>query len=482
MRLFGRSKAVRIDEEEKWALLALPYAADLGWDLARLRRVRNLEEQGAEFVVRRPAFGNQAVLTMASFPTEEELTSLVAAEWGGGLFTLCAGARVLCTYRLAGSETATGTSRQRSAGTALSFRHRLDEILADRLEDALAADPDLAREVIGAAVRSHFHLPLPAAPDRWDEMALQAVEDSPAYRDQLAKNYLRKQGIDVEKPQVDPLDRVIEHLTKEKKIQELLGGGSGRSSRIGAALMEAVKPLVDTLNGGQLLELVRAVQLLRTQTHPHAQESPPAQQESPAPHEAPAADPAAPAPDPGPEGPPTEPAPSASPKTEIPDPPPTARPAIAESDLLDAARSIYWQGLLREILDGPASFIETASQSALEAPEMPLGKAFHAVRDNDPAAVAEFLLRVKPSLLQDPFRRTVIEQQGRPAFDAVVRIIDFFATDAGMAWLASAQQIALALGSNDHESGLEGAVGDSPESGSEPGPGEQSVEAAPEVR
>lgn len=463
MRLFSRSKAARIDEEEQWALLGLPYAADLGWDLARLRRVRDLEEGGVEFTVRRPAHGNQAVLSMASFPTKEELTSLLATEFGGGLFTLCAGARVLCTYRLAGPETSMGTSGQRGAGTVRSFRHRVDELLADRLEDALDANPELAREVIEAAVRTHYNLPSPEASDPWDDLALEEVRGNVLYREQLVAAYLAKHGImGPDEPKVNSQDQFIEQLTKDKKIRELLlGDERGGSNPIAVALLGATKAVVASLNNGQLLEAIQALQQLRTQPRPHDPESTPPHEENPAPDAPSASGTGSASTDSAPEVPPIEPAPSPSPKQETPDQPRSSDWTTEGRDLLEAARSIDWRELLQEVQDGPGSFIERAHQVALEAPEMPLGRVFRALRDSDPATVVEGLRQARPFLLEDPFKTTIIERQGQTGFDAAVQIINFLTTDAGTQWLASARQMALGLGIDEGEGGHEGVRGGS---------------------
>lgn len=459
MRLFGRHKPDRIDEEEHAELLALPYASGLGWDVARIRRVRNLEQRGAEFIVRRPAYGNQAVVSLASFPSELELADVVGEVGVGGIYTICEGGRVLGTYRLAGSESPMGTSRQRGAGAVRSFRHRFDEILADRLEDALDADPDLAREMIEAAVRSHFHLPMPVAVDRWDELAMEVVKDNPAYQDQLVKAYLRKQGIEVDKPTADPLDEFIEQIIKTNQIRELLGGERGDSSSLGLVLLEAVRAVVDTLNSGQLLDLVRAVQLLRTQAPPSDQASGPPHDEPPAPDEAPVADTSDAAPDPRPEFPPKEPAPNETTKTDIPVQPRSSDLTAEGIDLLEAASSVNWQELLQEVRDGPATFVERAYQVALEAPETALGRVFRTVRDNDTPTVVGVLRQARTFLLEDPFRATIIKDQGQAGFDAAMQISNFFSTDAGVQWLAGARQMALGLGIDDGEDGREGHEG-----------------------
>ena len=150
-------------------------------------------------------------------------------------------------------------------------------------------------------------------------------------------------------------------------------------------------------------------------------------------------------------------------------------------DLLEAAGSIDWRELLQEVLDGPGSFIERAQQAAFEVPDMPLGRVFRAVRDSDPATVVEGLRQARPFLLEDPFKTTIVERQGQTGFDAAVQTINFLTTDAGTQWLASARQIALEIGTDDHE-GHEGAVGESPPPTAERGSNEHSVEDAPEER
>ena len=461
MRLFGRHKPDRIDEEEHAELLALPYASGLGWDVARIRRVRDLEQRGAEFIVRRPAFGNQAVLSLANFPSELELADVVGDPGVGGIYTICEGGRVLGTYRLAGSESPIGSSGQRGDGAVRSFRHRVDEVLADRLEDALDADPDLAREMIEAAVRSHLHLPLPVAVDRWDVLAMELVKDNPAYQDQLVKAYLRKQGIEVDKPTADPLDEFIEQIIKTNEIRELLGGERGGSGSLGLVLLEAVRAVVDTLNSGQLLDLVRAVQLLRTQAPPTDQASGPPHDEPPAPDEPPVADTSEASQDPGPEVPLKEPAPNETTKTDKPARPRSSDLTAEGVDLLEAASSVNWQEVLQEIQDGPATFVERAYQAALEAPETAIGRVFRTVRDNDTSTVVRAVRRVRPSLLEDPFRATIIKEQGQAGYDAAMQITDFFTTDAGVQWLASVRQIALGLGIDGREGGREAVGGGS---------------------
>ena len=76
--------------------------------------------------------------------------------------------------------------------------------------------------------------------------------------------------------------------------------------------------------------------------------------------------------------------------------------------------------------------------------------------------MVEFLRRAKPFFVEDPFKGTITREQGQAAAVAAVEIIDFLTTDAGIQWLASARQVALQIGSDDHE-GPEGAVGDSPQ-------------------
>ena len=461
MRLFGRHKPDRIDEEEHAELLALPYASGLGWDVARIRRVRDLEQRGAEFIVRRPAFGNQAVLSLANFPSELELADVVGDPGVGGIYTICEGGRVLGTYRLAGSESPMGTSRQPGARAVRSFRQRVDELLADRVEDVLDYSPELVRTLVDAALRKQFNLPLPEPVDRWDELAMEVVKDNPAYQDQLVRAYLKKQGIEVDKPTVDPLDEFIEQLIKTNEIRRLLGGERGGSNSLGLALLEAVRAIVDTLNSGQLLELIRTVQLLRTQAPPTDQASGPPHDEPPAPDEPPVADTSDASPDPRPEVPPKEPAPNETTKTDMPAQPRSSDLTAEGVDLLEAASSVNWQEVLQEIQDGPATFVERAYQAALEAPETAIGRVFRTVRDNDTSTVVRAVRRVRPSLLEDPFRATIIKEQGQAGYDAAMQITDFFTTDAGVQWLAGVRQIALGLGIDGREIGREAVGGGS---------------------
>ena len=92
---------------------------------------------------------------------------------------------------------------------------------------------------------------------------------------------------------------------------------------------------------------------------------------------------------------------------------------------------------------------------------MPLGRVFRALRDSDPATIVEGLRQARSFLLEDSFKKTIIERQGQAGFDAALQIIDFATTDAGIRWIDSARQIALEIGTDDHK-GHEGAVGDSP--------------------
>lgn len=293
--------------------------------------------------------------------------------------------------------------------------------------------------------------------------------------------YLRKQGIDVDKPKVDPLDQFLEDLIKTKKIRELLGGERGGSSPIAVALLGAAKAVVDSLNNGQLLEAIQALQHLRTQPPPHDPESTPSHQKNPAPDAPSASGTASASTDAAPKDPPIEPAPSPSPQQETPDQPRSSDWTTEGIDLLEAVRSIDWRELIQDVRDGPGSFIERAYQAALEAPEMPLGRVFRALRDSDPATMVEGLRQARSFLLEDSFKKTIIERQGQAGFDAALQIIDFATTDAGIRWIDSARQIALEIGTDDHK-GHEGAVGDSPQRTAERGSHEHSVEDAPEVR
>ena len=481
VKLFDWAKRSRRRRKEQEELLELPYAAAFEWDLERLRRVRDLEERGAEFVVRRPAYGNQALVTLASFPSELELADLVGDQWGGGVYSVCAGARVIITYRLPGPEPGSNEGWRPQAKPTQSLRQRLDELLADRIEEVLDRSQELVTDLVGAALRNQFHLPSPAAMDPWDELALEFVKGNPAYQDQLVKMYLRKQGIDVDKPKVDPLDQFLEDLIKTKKIRELLGGERGGSSPIAVALLGAAKAVVDSLNNGQLLEAIQALQHLRTQPPPHDPESTPSHQKNPAPDAPSASGTASASTDAAPKDPPIEPAPSPSPQQETPDQPRSSDWTTEGIDLLEAVRSIDWRELIQDVRDGPGSFIERAYQAALEAPEMPLGRVFRALRDSDPATMVEGLRQARSFLLEDSFKKTIIERQGQAGFDAALQIIDFATTDAGIRWIDSARQIALEIGTDDHK-GHEGAVGDSPQRTAERGSHEHSVEDAPEVR
>ena len=481
MGLFNRRKRSRPSAEEQEELLALPYAPALEWNAERLRHVRDLERRGTGFVVRRPAYGNQALVTLASFPSEFELADVVGDQWGGGTFTVCDGARVICTYRLPGPETGPNEGWRPKAKPTQSLRQRLDELLADRIEEVLDRSPELVTDLVGAALRNQFHLPTPAALDPWDELALEFVKDNPAYQDQLVKSYLKKQGIDTDKPKVDPLDQFLEELIKTKKIRELLGGERGGSSPIAVALLGAAKAVVDSLNNGQLLEAIQALQQLRTQPPPDDQGSTPSHHENPGPDAPSASGTASASTDAAPKDPPIEPAHSPSPKQETPDQPRSSDRTTEGIDLLEAVRSIDWRELIQDVRDGPGSFIERAYQAALEAPEMPLGRGFRALRDSDPATVVEGLRRARPFFVEDPFKGTITREQGQAAAVAAVEIIDFLTTDAGIQWLASARQIALEIGTDDPER-HGGAVGDSPQPAAEHGSNEHSVEDAPEVR
>ena len=461
MRFFDWAKRSRRRREEEEALLELPYAPAFEWNVERLRRVRDLERRGAEFVVRRPAYGNQVVVSLATFPSELELADVVGDQWGGGVYSVCDGARVIITYRLAGPETGPNTGWRSSPRPAASFRQRVDELLAERVEDVLDYSPELVRALVEAALRTQFHIPLPAALDPWDAMALEAVKDDPAYQDQLVKAYLRKQGIEVDKPTVDPLDEFIEQTIKMNEIRDLLGGERGGTNPIGLALLEATRAVVETLNSGQLLDLVRAVQLLRTQTRASDQPSGSAHDEPPAAHDVPAADVAAAAPEPEPEVPPKEPAPEGTPETERPDGPRISNPTAGSLDLLEVANSVNWQEVLQEVRDGPATFVERAYQVALEEPETALGRVFRTVRDNNTSTVVEVLRRAGASLVEDSLRATIIKEQGQAGFDAAMEIRNFFSTDAGIHWLAGARQIALGLGIDHGEGGHEGVGGGS---------------------
>ena len=456
MRLFQWAQRSRRRREEEEALLELPYAPEFEWNVERLHRVRDLERRGVGFVVRRPAFGNQAVVSLASFPTEPELADLVADQWGAGIYSVCDGARVIITYRLAGPETGPNTGWRSSTRPAASFRQRVDELLAERVEDVLDYSPELVRALVDAALRTQFHLPLPEPVDRWDELAMEVVKDNPAYQDQLVKAHLRKLGIEVDKPTADPLDEFIEQTIKMNEIRDLLSGERGGTSPIGVALLEATRAVVETLNSGQLLELVRTVQLLRTQARASDQASEPPHDESPTAREAPVADTAAAAPDPMSEVPPKEPAHTGTPETERPNEPKISDPTTEGNNLLKAASSVNWLELAQEVRDGPGSFIERARQAELEGPEMPLGRVFRMVRDNDTSTVVAVLRRAGASLVEDPFRATIIKEQGQAGFDAAMQIRNFLSTDAGIRWLAGARQMALGLGIDDGEGGHEG--------------------------
>ena len=60
-------------------------------------------------------------------------------------------------------------------------------------------------------------------------------------------------------------------------------------------------------------------------------------------------------------------------------------------------------------------------------------------------------------------------------------IISFLTTDAGTQWLASARQIAVEIGTDDHEE-HGGAVGDTPQPTAEHRSNQRSVDGAPDVR
>ena len=162
-----------------------------------------------------------------------------------------------------------------------------------------------------------------------------------------------------------------------------------------------------------------------------------------------------------PEVPPKEPATNETTKTDMPAQPRSSDLTAEGVDLLEAASSVNWQEVRQEIQDGPATFVERAYQAALEAPETAIGRVFRTVRDNDTSTVVRAVRRVRPSLLEDPFRATIVKEQGQAGYDAAMQITDFFTTDAGVQWLAGVRQIALGLGIDGREGGREAVGGGS---------------------
>ncbi len=420
--------------------MALPYASTFEWNVERIRRVRDLELSGAEFVVRRPAWGNQAVATLISFPSEQELAEIVGNEPAGGVFTVCAGARVLSTCRLPDAEPGANQGWSPLTKPATSLRQRADELLADRVEEVLDDNPKLVTAIVEASLLARFQIPAPPVTDPWDELALEAVRESPALQQQLVVAYLAKHGIDVDQHEVDQLGEFIDQMKKLKEVRELLNPPTSAARSFGFAALEAVGSLMGLLNSGQLAEAVRAFKAMRSDSNSDGSSPMPpetAQQGTGTEAESPASPPDPLLTDDAPES-------SAEPGHS---PPPAEDPPVDDRapDTAEIAGSIDWVSLLGTLQEGPGAFAERALQSMLDSPDAGLGVLARALQGADHESLPDMVRNASLLVSSDRFRTAVTTAQGPEGFEALVQVNEFLGTQQGMRWLQEATQILIDL-------------------------------------
>jgi hypothetical protein len=220
----------------------LPYAFefDLPREEQKLRAVLEHEKSGGNFDIRkgfnRRGVGSRTIMTIAHFPTYDQLVRMVEEEFGGGTYSIhpAGGPRVFKTYFLDGPSRFLARGPKEKTPRQV-LKERIEEQSYQYLEEQMEWHPEIAELVTRTILQKNLGIELPPPPSWEEQLFRKEIEKDQDLQHRYLWALLKKEGVE-EPEEPDVLDQLIAQ-SADCPIEEISGGGKS-AGRAGLRKLE----------------------------------------------------------------------------------------------------------------------------------------------------------------------------------------------------------------------------------------------------